>query len=120
MKTLKELRKSKNLTTTELAKLIHVSKRTIENYESGKTNPDYDTLKKLATFYNVTVDFVLGNENNVIFISEKEYQELLNVKKIIQNIEKRESIKNAQTYSTTNDNIQIGNNNTIKDSFNKK
>ena len=93
MEILKKLRKSKGLTTEQLANVIHVSKRTIENYESGKTSPDYETLKHFARFFNVTIDYLLGNAKEIIFITKKEYESLIAVKNIILEIEKRENNK---------------------------
>lgn len=93
METLKKLRKSRGLTTEQLAKIIHVSKRTIENYESGKTNPDFDTLKHFARFFNVTIDYLLENESDVIFITKKEYESLILLKKLVIDLENREKNK---------------------------
>ena len=93
MEILKKLRKEKQLTTDQLAKIIHVSKRTIENYESGKTNPDYETLIKFAKIYEVSIDYLLGQEKDIIVISKEEYNFLLELKKIINKIELREKNK---------------------------
>lgn len=117
MEILKKLRKAKGISTTQIANIFHVSKRTIENYESGKTNPDFDTLRKFAKFFGVTIDYLLENEPNVIFISKKEYDQLLEIKKVISNIELREQSKSNYRIS---DNISIGDGNTIQNSFNKK
>lgn len=74
METLKKLRKSKGLTTEHVAKITHVSKRTIENYESGKTSPNYETLKNFAKLYEVTIDNLLDSEKDVVFITKNEYE----------------------------------------------
>jgi len=62
MQKLRDLRKSKGLTTTELGKIIGCSNPTITNYELGNRKPDPETLKKLADFFNVSVDYLLGRE----------------------------------------------------------
>ena len=93
MEILKKLRKSRGLSTSQLANIIHVSSRTIENYESGKTSPDFETLKHFARFFNVTIDYLLDNEKDIIFITKKEYESLLTIKNIILEIEKREKNK---------------------------
>lgn len=57
---LKELRKSFNLTQAELAERIDVSRVNYTRYENGKIRPDYETLIKLADFYNVSLDELFG------------------------------------------------------------
>lgn len=58
---LRKLRISKNLSQEELAKIIGVSKSTIGMYEQGNRIPKADaTLKKLAEYFNVTIDYLMG------------------------------------------------------------
>lgn len=57
---LKELRKSKNITMKKLGEKIGVAESTISLYENGKRQPDYDTLTKIADFFGVSVDELLG------------------------------------------------------------
>ena len=57
---LKECRKQNNLTAKQLGELIGVAGCTISLYESGKREPDLQTLCKLADALNVTTDELLG------------------------------------------------------------
>ncbi|AGK96601.1 helix-turn-helix domain-containing protein [Clostridium pasteurianum] len=57
---IRELRKKKGLTQVDLAKLLNVSDRTIGFYENEQRDPDTTTLKKLADFFDVTIDYLLG------------------------------------------------------------
>ena len=57
---LKKLRKEKNIYQKELAKFLGVSRPTITQYESGQRKPDYDTLKKIADYFDVSIDYLLG------------------------------------------------------------
>ena len=57
---LKELRKSKNITQLDVATAIGVSPQVLSRYERGEREPDYKTLCKLADFFGVTVDELLG------------------------------------------------------------
>lgn len=59
---LKFLRKEKKITQIELSEILHVSSGAIGNWESGKRQPDYATLEKLADFFGVSVDYLLGRE----------------------------------------------------------
>lgn len=57
---LKELRKSKNLTQNEISKEINITQRAYSFYETGKREPNIDTLIKLADFYKVSLDYITG------------------------------------------------------------
>jgi HTH-type transcriptional regulator, competence development regulator len=61
---LKEARKQKKLTQRELAAKLSISQSTVALYETGDRNPDPDTLNKLADFFNVSTDWLLGRTNN--------------------------------------------------------
>lgn len=62
MERLKDLRKEKQLTMKELGQKLDLAESTISLYESGKREPDYQTLLKIADFFNVSVDYLLGRE----------------------------------------------------------
>jgi transcriptional regulator with XRE-family HTH domain len=57
---LKELRKHRKLTQEELGNVINVTKVSISGYENGNRTPDTETLQKLADFFEVSVDYLLG------------------------------------------------------------
>ena len=57
---LKELRLSKGLTQSEIAKVIGYSSLSYARYEKGEREPDISTLCKLADYFNVSVDYLLG------------------------------------------------------------
>ena len=57
---LKELRKSKNVTQKSVADYIGVGERLYQNYEYGKHKPNYDYIIKLAEYFNVSTDYLLG------------------------------------------------------------
>lgn len=54
------LRQQKRLTQIELAKLVNVSRSALSLYELGKREPDFITLSRIAAFFNVTTDYLLG------------------------------------------------------------
>ena len=64
MNKLREIRKNKGLLQGEVAKAVNVSQSVYARYESGKVDPPSDTLLKLADFFNVSVDEVLGRPNS--------------------------------------------------------
>lgn len=57
---LKELRKKANLTQKAMGEILGVNQRTYSNYELGDRDMSPETLIKLADFYNVTIDYLLG------------------------------------------------------------
>lgn len=61
---LRELRKNCGLTMKELGAEIGVAESTISQYETGKRQPDYETLLKLGEFFGVSVGYLLGVEDN--------------------------------------------------------
>ena len=61
---LKEARIKKGLSQIDVAKIINIGNKTISDYERGVSSPDPETIKKLATLYNVTTDYLLGMQDN--------------------------------------------------------
>lgn len=76
---LRELRLEKDITQEDLGKALNVSKQTVNNRENNRRKCDSDTLFKLAKFFDVTVDYLLGiNENKkpIEDLTEKQKQAL--------------------------------------------
>lgn len=57
---LKELRKNKGITQEELSKLLNISRGAYAKYETGANIPPAPNIKKLADFYGVSADYLLG------------------------------------------------------------
>ena len=62
---LKQLRKSKRLTQQEVANFIGISQNNYSYWENGKVKIDNQSLKKLSELFNVSVDYILGNTNEL-------------------------------------------------------
>ena len=60
---IKEQRKIKMLSQTELANLLNTTQDTISLWERLKSNPDVEQLKHLAIIFDVTADYLLGLED---------------------------------------------------------
>lgn len=60
---LRELRVDNGKSKEELSAYLSISQSSYNRYEAGSRNPDYDTLLKLAIFYNVTTDYLLGRDD---------------------------------------------------------
>lgn len=59
-KRLKTLREKKDMLQKDLAEILDVSSGAIGMYENGKRTPDYEILKKIADYFEVSVDYLLG------------------------------------------------------------
>jgi transcriptional regulator with XRE-family HTH domain len=57
------LRKGAGLSQYELARQLKISRSALGNYEMGDREPDFETTKKLADFFGVTVDHLVGRES---------------------------------------------------------
>lgn len=62
-KRLKSLRTEKQLKQIDLANMLGVDRTTYTQYETEKSEPDLKTISKLADFFNVSVDYLLGRTN---------------------------------------------------------
>ena len=71
---LQGLRKDRSLSMKELADIMHVSAQTIMNWENDIFEPSIDHLIKLADFFNVSIDYLVGrylNQSDEIISSDK-------------------------------------------------
>lgn len=57
---LQELRKDRNVSQAELATVLGVSHYTISSYECDRSDPDDNLKIKLAKFFDVSIDYLLG------------------------------------------------------------
>lgn len=62
---LKTLRRSRKITQSKLAEALGYGYTAISNYESGRNEPDIDTLLKIANFFDVPVGSLLENESKI-------------------------------------------------------
>ncbi|ADV95522.1 HTH-type transcriptional regulator Xre [Bacillus subtilis] len=61
---LKKLRDGKKMNQQEVADNLGIARTTYASYEQGKREPDHETLVKIANFFEVTVDYLLGHQPN--------------------------------------------------------
>ncbi len=60
---LKELRQEKEITQSELGKILNLSQRSISQYELGIRFPDEVILNLIADFFDVSLDYLFGRTN---------------------------------------------------------
>lgn len=63
MNRLKELRKKNNVTLQKLADYLHIANSAISQYENEKREPSFEIVAKIADYFNVSIDYLLGREN---------------------------------------------------------
>lgn len=74
MNNLKKLRQTHNLSQTAFAKMLGVAQNTVSNWENGNRFIDNETLKRISSMFDVSIDYLLGQESkkeNPIFSSGK-------------------------------------------------
>lgn len=69
-KRLRELRKAKGLSQTELGEILGVSKSSVCCYEAGTRNPALETIIDLMHLFGVTADYLLGAENLIKIVGD--------------------------------------------------
>ena len=67
---IKDLREDKDLTQTQIAKILGMSQTGYSKYETGENDLPSSILIKLADFYNVSVDYILNRTDDSTFIKK--------------------------------------------------
>lgn len=96
---LKELRKEKGLTQVQVAQRFNISNGAVAMWETGKREPDFATMNRLADFFNVSVDYLIGNTNEPWFYLDND--------RILQEINSYEDGSTRESYLTARDKHDI-------------
>ncbi len=73
---IKEMRIKNCISQAELGRIVGVERSTICQYETGKRKPDIDSLNKMAEYFNVSVDFLIGRSFEMTIPIEKWHKSL--------------------------------------------
>ena len=93
---IRELRKSFNISQVQLAKELGVTKQCVSNWENDNILPSLDMLLKIAKYFNVTTDYLLGVSNdNIVDVTGLNEIEKSHIKLLIKDLQKS-SNKKAQ------------------------
>lgn len=68
---IRDLREDKDLTQTEIAKVLGMSQTGYSKYETGENDIPTAVLIKLSRFYGVSIDYMLGESDNPKRLSKK-------------------------------------------------
>ena len=63
---LKKLREDKGITQLKLAMDLNMNQNNISRYEKGTREVDYETLIKLADYFDVSIDYLLERTDNPV------------------------------------------------------
>jgi transcriptional regulator with XRE-family HTH domain len=90
---LKALRREKRITQQQIADRFGVTKSTVSRWEKGSFEPDTEKLKEIADYFGVTVDYLLGNDENQE-IKDKKNADLVD---LLEEIKKRPYVIDPKT-----------------------
>ena len=91
---IKYLRMERNLSQDQLAAELGASKSSISNYENGNRVPDADFIIKLAKYFNVSADFLLGLNENTYGDTADEQEIAFWMKQMLHDSNYRDNLKN--------------------------
>lgn len=74
---LRELRLSKRMSQEELGSVLNASQQTIGNWERGRTFPTEDSVIQIANYFNVTIDYLYGEESESVNKNVVELEKLM-------------------------------------------
>ena len=96
---LASLRKARKIRQVDVAQYLNVSRQAISKYELGTREPDLATLLKLAEYYGVSMDFLLGrkDEDQSSTLDEVTIQRFLSSLEVAENIMARNVKSDAGT-----------------------
>lgn len=87
---IRNLRKDFNISQVELATRLGVTKQCVSNWENDNILPSVDMLVKIAKYFNVSTDYLLGLDSaNVIDVSGLSDAEIAHIKLLIQDLKNR-------------------------------
>ncbi len=87
---IKELRTAHNLTQVEFGNKLSVAKQTVSNWENDNIQPSIEMLVKIADYFGVSTDYLLGRStDSSIDVSMLTPEEAAHIKMIIDDIVKR-------------------------------
>lgn len=86
---IKTLRLSKNMNQVEFAKALGVTKQCVSNWENDNVVPSIEMLCKIANFFGVSTDYLLGrSERRVIEVSKLTDEQISHIAYIVDSLEK--------------------------------
>ncbi len=88
MNRIRLLREQHELRQIDVAEATGIDQKTLSNYETGKTNPDSYALIRLADFFKVSLDYLVGRTEYSYFTKEDMRNKIEEIQKILDEIKR--------------------------------
>ena len=72
LKRIKELRTKAGISQKKLAEIVGVSQQAINKYENHSTEPDIETLRRMATYFDTSVDYIVEHDDPASVMRDSE------------------------------------------------
>ena len=92
---IRDLREDRDLKQIDVAKETGIDQRTLSNYETGKTIPDAYALIRLADFFGVSVDYLIGRVDIDLFTEKRRVALIENIQR---ELEELKQLKGPQIF----------------------
>ena len=87
---IKEIRLARNMTQVDLSRELNVTKQSVSNWENDNIQPSIDMLIKIASYFSVSCDYLLGlDERKYIEVTGLTDKEISHIQMLIDDINKR-------------------------------
>ena len=92
---IKKLRIAKRLNQVEFAKILCVTKQCVSNWENDNVVPSIDMLCKIADFFDVSTDYLLGrSEKRVVEVSNLTDEQITHLVSLVDDLTMLNNLKN--------------------------
>jgi transcriptional regulator with XRE-family HTH domain len=71
------LREKQGLTQEDLAHKLGISRASLSHYENSRREPHYDTINKIASFFKVSTDYLLGRTDNAEIVLDPDVRDFV-------------------------------------------
>lgn len=71
------LREKRGLTQEDLSNRLGISRASLSHYETNRRQPDYETLRNIANFFDISTDYLLGRTNDPHMEMDQDVQEFV-------------------------------------------
>lgn len=86
---IRDLREDMDLRQIDVANATGIDQKTLSNYETGKTCPDSAALIKLADFFKVSIDYLVGRIDSNLMYKKDVVSEITEIQKKLEQIKTR-------------------------------
>jgi len=88
MNRIRELREDRDLRQIDVTNATGIDQKTLSNYETGKTNPDSYALIRLADFFDVSIDYLVGRIDTRLSSRDSILRNIDEIKKTLDDIKR--------------------------------